>query len=118
MVVEKGVTAGGSHSVELVIGKALAEVPAGGSQGVQEVVAGIVEAVGVEDGFETAFVEAGVVGNKGNIGREMVGFKDGQDAVFHLVPDVREERGVLGVIRAQAVDLLAEPRVIVRIRMN
>ena len=59
MVIEEGVTAGGSHSVELVVGKALAEVPAGGSQGIQEAIAGIVHAVGIEDGFEAAFVEAG-----------------------------------------------------------
>ena len=41
-----------------------------------------------------------------------------QDAIFYLVPDVREERSVICVIRPQPVDLLAEPGVVVRIRMD
>ena len=81
-------------------------------------VAGIVQTVGSENGFEASFVEAGVVGYEGNVGGETVGFKGGQNAVFHLVPDVREEWGVFGVIGAQAVDLLAEPGIVVRIGMN
>ena len=118
MVIEEGVTAGGSHSVELVVGKALAEAPAGGRQGVQEAIAGIVHAVGIEDGFEAAFVEAGIVGYEWDIGRETIRFKSGQDVIFHQVPDVREEWGIFGVIGAQAMDLLAEPGVVVRVRMD
>lgn len=76
------------------------------------------EAVGAEDGFEAAFIEAGVVGHEGDIGGETVGFKGGQDAVFYLVPYVREEWGILCVVGAEAVDLLAEPGVVVRVRMN
>ena len=109
MVIQEGVAAGGSHSVELVVGKALAEVAAGSSQGVQEVIAGIVEAVGPKDGFEAAFIEAGVMGNKGDIGRKAVRFEGGQDVVFQLVPDVREERGIFRIVGAEAMDLLAEP---------
>ena len=72
VVVEEGVAAGGGDGVELVVGKAAAEVAAGG----------------------------------------------GQDAVFHLIPDIREERGILRIVRAEAMDLLAEPGVVVRVRMN
>ena len=118
MVVEEGVAAGGGDGVELMVGKAAAEVAAGGGEGIEESVAGITESVGIEYGFETAFVEAGIVGYEGDIGGETVGFKGGQDAVFYLVPDIREERGVLRVIGAQAVDLLAEPGVVVRVRVN
>ena len=117
-MVQERVSACGSHSLELVIGQPMAELATGSSQGIQKAVAGIMEAVGAEDGFEAAFIEAGVVGYEGNVGRETVGFKGGQDAVFHLVPDIREERGILGVVRPQAVNLLAEPSVVVRIRMN
>ena len=98
--------------------QAAAEVVAGGCEGVQEVVAGIMEAVGAEDGFEAAFVEAGVVSYEGNVGGETVGFKGCQDTVFYLIPNVREERGVLRIVGAQAVDLLTEPGIVVRIRMD
>ena len=118
VVVEEGVATGGSDGVELMVGNAAAEVAAGGGEGVQEVVAGIMEAVGAEDGFEATFVEAGVVGYEGDIGGESVRFKSGQDAVFYLVPDVREEWGIFGVIGAEAVDLLAEPGVVVRIGVD
>ena len=117
MVVQEGVAAGGGDSLELVVGQPMAEVAAGGSEGVQETVAGILEAVGAEDGLETAFVEAGVVRHEGDIGRETVCLKCGQNAVFHLVPDVRKEWGVLCIVGSQAVDLLAEPGVVIRIGM-
>ena len=113
----EGVAAGGSDSLELVVGQPVAEVAPGGGKGVQEVVAGITEAVGAEDGFEASFVEAGVVRYERNI-RKTIGFKGRQDAVFHLVPDIRKKRRVLGVIWPQAVDLLAEPGIVVRIWMN
>ena len=118
MVVEEGVAAGGSNGVELVVGKAAAEVAAGGGEGVKESVSGIMETVGSENCFEAAFVKAGIVGYKGDIGGETVGFKGGQDAVFYLVPNVREKRSIFGIIGAQAVNLLAKPGVVVRIRMD
>ena len=92
VVIEEGVAAGGGDSVELVVGKAAAEVAAGGGEGIEESVAGITESVGIEYCFETAFVEAGIVCYKGDIGGETVRFKGGQDAVFYLVPNVREKR--------------------------
>ena len=118
VVIQEGVAAGGSDGVELMVGKAAAEVAAGGGEGIQEAVAGIVQAVGTENGFEASFVEAGIVSDEGNIGRETVGFKGGQDAVFYLVPDIREEWCVFCIIGAEAVDLLAEPGVVVRVGMN
>ena len=118
MVVEEGVAAGGGDGVELMIGKAAAEVAAGGSEGVKELVSGIMETVGIEYGFEAAFVEAGIVGYEGDVGGETVRFKGCQDAVFHLVPDIRKKRSVFSVIGAEAVDLLTEPGVVVRIRMD
>ena len=118
VVVQEGVAAGGGDGVELVIGQALAKMAAGGGQGVQEVVAGIMDAVGAEDGFEAAFIEAGVVGHEGDIGRKTIGFKGRQDAVFHLVPYIRKERGALSIIWPQTMDLLTEPCVVVRVRMD
>ena len=118
MVVEEGIAADGSDGVELMVGKAAAEVAAGGGEGVEEAVSGIAESVGIEYGFEAAFIEAGVVGYEGDIGGETVGFKGGQNAVFYLVPNVREKRSIFGVIGAQAVDLLAKPGIVVRIGMN
>ena len=117
-MIEEGVATGGSDGVELMVGKAAAEVAAGGGEGVEEAVSGIAESVGIEYGFEAAFIEAGVVGYEGDIGGETVGFKGGQNAVFYLVPNVREKRSIFGVIGAQAVDLLAKPGIVVRIGMN
>lgn len=118
MVVEEGVAAGGSDGVELMVGKAAAEVTARSGQSVKELIARIIETVGSENGFEAAFIEAGIVGYEGDIGGETVGFKGGQDAVFYLVPNVREKRSIFGVIGAQAMDLLAKPGIVVRIGMN
>ena len=91
---------------------------AGSGERIQEVIAGIMEAVGAEDGFETAFVKACIMGHKRDIGRESVRFKSGEDPVFNLVPDIREQRSVFGVIGAESMDLLAEPGIIVRIGMD
>ena len=55
MVVQEGVAAGGGDGVELVVGKAAAEVAARSCQGVKELIARIMETVGAEDGFEAAF---------------------------------------------------------------
>ena len=118
VVVQEGVSTGGGDSLELVVRQPMAEVAAGSSEGIQEAVAGIVQAIGVEDGFEAAFIEAGVVGYKGDIGRERIRFKGGQDVVFHLVPDIWEEWCVFCIIGAQAVDLLTKPGVVVRVRMD
>ena len=70
--------AGGGDGLELMVGKAAAEVTARSGQSVKELIARIMEAVGIEYGFETAFVEAGIVGYEGDIGGETVGFKGGQ----------------------------------------
>jgi len=118
VVVQEGVATGGGDSLELVVRQPMAEVAAGSSEGIQEAVAGIVQAIGAEDGFEAAFIEAGVVGYEGDIGRETIRFKGGKDAVFHLVPDIRKKRSVFSVIGAEAVDLLTEPGVVVRVRMD
>lgn len=117
-MIEEGVATGGSDGVELMVGKAAAEVAAGGSEGVKESVSGIMETVGSENCFEAAFVKAGIVGYEGDIGGETVRFKGCQDVVFHLVPNVREKRSIFGVVGAQAVDLLAKPGIVVRIGMN
>ena len=91
---------------------------AGSGQGIQKAIAGIVQTVGAEDGSEAAFIEAGVMSNKGHIGRKTIRLKGSQNVVFHLVPDIWEKWGVLSVIWAEAVDLLTEPGVVVRIRMD
>ena len=58
------------------------------------------------------------MGHEGEVGGETVGLKGGQDAVFHLVPDIRKEWSILRIIGALAVDLLAEPGIVARIGMN
>ena len=117
MVVEEVVAACGGDSLELVVGKSGAEVTARCGEGIQETVAGIVKAICVEDRFEAAFIEAGIVSHEGHI-RETIGFKGGKDTIFDFVPYVREERSVFRIVGTQAVNLLAEPGVVVRIGMD
>ena len=60
---------------------------------------------------------AGIASYEGHI-RETIGLKSRQDAVFDLVPYVREERSIFRIVGTQAVYLLAEPGVVVRIGMD
>ena len=56
------IATGGSNGVELVIGQRMTKLSAGCGKGVVEVVVWIVLLIDFEHCFQTAFIEAGIVG--------------------------------------------------------
>ena len=96
------------HCVQLVVGQLFPEVPACGTAGAAEPVAGVLHLVGLEHGFEATLVEGAVVCHEGQSG----------DARGDLFPHFRKGRCTFGIFSREAVHLLAEPRVVVRHRMD
>ena len=107
VVVLEVVAAGGSDGGETVVGQEAAEMAAGGGKGVVELVVRVVHTIYLESGFETTLVETGVVRHERQPLYERLDF----------LPHTWKHRSILGVIRTQPVDLLAEPLVIFRFRM-
>ena len=60
------VATGGSNGVELMIGQRMAELLAGGCKGIVKTVVWIIHLIDLEHCFQTAFIEAGIVGHKRN----------------------------------------------------
>ena len=102
-MVFEGVTTGGRHGMQLVVGQLLSEMAARGPAGAKELVIRIIHLIGLEHGLEAALVERTVVGHQGQSG----------DAGRNLSPHLWEERSGVGVFMTQAVYLLAEPRIVV-----
>ena len=101
------VSAGSRDSLELVVLEGPAEVPPGGGQSVMENIVGIVHPVDLENRLQTALVERAVVSDHGIDLQER----------FDLFPHLGEDRGILRVLGPQAVHLLAEPLVVLGLRM-
>ena len=98
VVAGETVAAGGGHRLEAVVRKSPAETPSGCGEGVVEQVVRIIHLVNPENGLEAAFIEAAVVRDKGKP------FDKGLDPL----PDEREYRSVVGVLRAEPVYLAAK----------
>ena len=108
MVVREVVSACGCHRLELVIWKPVPKMPTGGRQRIVEHIIRIVHPINPVHSLQAALVEAAVMGDERKVPDERRGF----------LPDFGEERGILGVIRAESVDLHAEPLVVLRLRMD
>ena len=108
MMARQVVPAGCRHCLELMIWKAAAEMTTGSGQCIVENVVWIIHLVHPVHGFEATFIEAGVVRHKWVI------FQQRMD----LLPDLREHRRVLRILRPKAVHLAAEPLVVFRLRMD
>ena len=81
---------------------------AGGGQGIIKHIIGVIHPVHPENGLETTLVEAGVVRHQ----------RESLNERINLLPDVREHRRILGVLRPQPVHPPAEPLIILRLRMD
>ena len=68
VVMLKIVTTGSGHGVQLMIGQRSSELTSGGGKGVVEAIVGIVHLVHSEHSFQTAFIKARIMGNKGQHG--------------------------------------------------
>ena len=104
VMVFKGVAAGGRHGMQLVVGQLRSEMAARGPAGAKELVVRIIHLIGLEHGLEATLIEGTIVGHQRQSG----------DAGDNLPPHVWEERGGVGIGMAEAVNLLAEPRIVVR----
>ena len=102
------ISAGGGHSLELVIGKSMAEVPAGCGEGIIEDIVRIIHLIYPVRRFEATFVKTCVVCHQGITFQQRM----------NLLPNLREHRRILCVLRPQAMHLAAEPLVIFRLRVD
>ena len=93
------ISAGFRNSVKLMIGQSFAEKFAGSPASAFELVVGVGHAVGLEDGFQAAFVKGTVVCDK------CKPFNFWRD----LFPYIRENRSIVGVAVPKSVYLLAIP---------
>ena len=64
MVVHEVIAAGCGDGLELMVRKTAAEMASGSSEGVVELIVGIVHLIHPEDSLETPFVETGVMSNQ------------------------------------------------------
>ena len=64
MVVHEVISAGCGDGLELMVGEPAAEVTSGSSEGVVELIVGIVHLIDTEHGLETSFVETGVMSHQ------------------------------------------------------
>ena len=108
MMAGKIVPAGGGDRLELMVGKGSPEVKSGGRQGIMEDIVGIIHPVDPKDRFQTALIKDAVMGH------HRVSFQQW----FNLRPDLREDGRVLRVLGPQAVNLLAEPLVVLGLRVD
>ena len=108
MVVFQVIPAGGRHCLKLVVRQGAVVVSPGRPQGIMKLIIGVVHLIDPEDSLEAALVEGTVVSDQ----REPLNLRG------NLFPDIRENRSVVGVFRAQAVNLLAEPLIVLGLWMN
>lgn len=108
MMVRQVVPAGGGHCLQLMIRKTMAEMPAGSGQCIVENIVRVVHLVDPVNGFQAAFIKAGIVRHKWVI------FQQRMD----LFPDLWEHWRILSIFRSKTVHLAAEPLIVFRLRMN
>ena len=95
-------------SLELMVWQPMAEMTPRGGAGVVERIVRIVHLVDLEDLFQTSFVEGTVVRHE-------------RQAFYHwlnLLPYIGKYRRIIRIFFTQAVDLLAKPLIVFRLRMD
>lgn len=108
MMLRKVVPAGGGDGMELMIGQLTTEMAVGGRKRIDEAVIGVIHPIDAMNGLQAAFVEAGIVRDE----------RQALEARRNLLPDLRKERRVVRVLCGQAVYLLANIQIIIRLWMN
>ena len=63
VMVLEGVTTGGRHGMQLVVGQLLSEMAARGPAGAKELVIRIIHLIGLEHGLEATLIEGTIVGH-------------------------------------------------------
>lgn len=108
MVIHEVIAARSGDGLELMVWQLISEVMSGYSKGVVELIVGVVHLIDPEHRLQATFVKAGVVRNQ----------RESLDERLNLLPHIWEHRSIIGILRTQTVDLLAEPLVVFRFRMN
>ena len=108
MMARQVVPASRCHCLELMIWKAAAEMPAGSGQCIVENVVRVVHLVDPVNGFQAAFIKAGIVRHKWVIFQQRL----------DLFPDLWEHWRILSIFRSKTVHLAAEPLIVFRLRMD
>ena len=108
VMVHEVVPACSGHRLELVVWKGISEVFPRGGQCIEELIVRIVHLIDPEHLLEAAFVEAAVMGH------EREAFNEGG----YLFPHLREDWDILCVLGAESVNLLTEPLVVLRLRVD
>lgn len=108
MVIHEVIAARSGDGLKLMVWQLISEVMSGYSKGVVELIVGVVHLIDPEHRLQATFVKAGVVSNQ----------RESLDERLYLLPHMWEHRSIIGILRPQTVDLLAEPLVVFRFRVN
>ena len=107
MMAGEVVAAQGGNGLQLMVG-GMGENPAGYSQRIVKHVAGIVHLIAPHHSLQASRIERGIVGHK----------RQSLNERRNAGPYIRKERSAVGVAMVKAVNALAEPTVIVGLRLN
>ena len=107
MMAGEVVAAQGGNGLQLMVGR-MGENPSGDAQRVIKHVAGIVHPVTPHHGLQASRIERGIVGHK----------RQSLDERRNVGPYIGKERSAVGVAMVKAVHALAEPAVIVGLRLD
>ena len=114
-MVEQVVATSGSNGLQLVVGQRASEPAAGGGQGVEEAIVGIVHLIDPKDSAQTTCIEAGIVSHERN--QRAIG-EAGLDVLLDLFPNVGKDGGIVGISRRKSMHALAEILVVIGFGMN
>ena len=100
-------TADGGYCVQVMVVQ-VREKATRGPEGIKELVVGVVHLINPEHCFQATLVKRFVVGHQ----------EQALNQGFYLRPDVRENRCIIGICTAKAVNLGTPIVVVVRLRLN
>lgn len=100
--------ASSSYGLELVIGQTASEMTPGGCQSVIKNIVRVIHLIDPENRLKATLIKSRVVCYK----------RKPLDARRDLLPHIWEYRSSVGVFRPQAVNPLAEPLIVIGLRMN
>lgn len=108
VVIDEVIAAGRSYGMQLVVGQAVTEMTAGCCQCIKKHIIRVVHLIHPEHLFQAAFIETAVMRHK-------------RKALNHrgdFLPYVWERRGAFRIFLGEAVDLLTEPLIVLRLGVN
>lgn len=108
VVIDEVIAAGRSYGMQLVVGQAVTEMTARCCQRIEKHIIRVVHLIHPEHLFQAAFIETAVMRHE-------------RQALNHrgdLLPHMWEYRGAFRIFLGEAVDLLTEPLIVLRLGVN